>query len=121
MTVQETHENTAQSPSTPQLDEPQQTVPAQAGEALTSASPAFVAELSERVQATRATIDSAAAAGDEDLALAHLGELESLVDLAAEHDLALPDTVAYIEQHQTGPIVIDLAAAEAAALAHESC
>lgn len=108
MTVQEVHENTAQIPSPAGV----QNVPAQAGGSRAGASPAFVAELSERVLATRATIDSAAAAGDEDLALAHLGELESLVDLAAEHDLTLPDTVAYLEKHQTGPIVIDLARAE---------
>lgn len=100
MTVQETHANAAV-PEGP-------VVPAQGGEALTGASPAFVAELSERVLATRATIDSAAAAGDEDLALAHLGELESLVDLARAHDVALPDTVAYLEMQQTGPLVIDL-------------
>ncbi|WP_337063352.1 hypothetical protein [Kineococcus sp. G2] len=65
--------------------------------------PAFVAELSERVQQTRATIDSATAAGEEELAAAHLGELEGLVDLAAAHDVALPDTVAYLAAQQAEP------------------
>ncbi|MEZ0163757.1 hypothetical protein AB2L27_03125 [Kineococcus sp. LSe6-4] len=59
-------------------------------------SPTFVAELSDRVQRTRATIDTAAAAGDEHLAQALLDDLEALVDLAAAHDVALPDTVAYL-------------------------
>lgn len=63
-------------------------------------SPTFVAELSERVQRTRATIDSAAANGDDDLAQAFLDDLEALVDLAAAHDVALPDTVAYLADHR---------------------
>ena len=65
-------------------------------------SPTFVAELSERVQRTRTTIDSAAANGDDDLAQALLDDLEALVDLAAAHDVALPDTVAYLADHQPG-------------------
>ena len=72
-------------------------------------SPTFVAELSERVQRTRATIDSAAAAGDDDLAQAHLDDLEALVDLATAHDVALPDTVAYLAENRPGQ-VIDLTA-----------
>lgn len=68
-------------------------------------SPTFVAELSERVQRTRATIDSAAANGDDDLAQALLDDLEALVDLAAAHDVALPDTVAYLAHHQPGRVV----------------
>ncbi|NAZ87439.1 hypothetical protein [Kineococcus indalonis] len=90
-----------------------------------SAPPAFVAELSERVQQTRATIESATAAGEEELAAAHLGELEGLVDLAAAHDVALPDTVAYLAAQQgagtgagalDGPVdgVLDLTAVDAA-------
>ncbi|WP_432488123.1 hypothetical protein [Kineococcus sp. SYSU DK018] len=71
------------------------------GETARSAPPAFVAELSERVQQTRATIDSATAAGEDELAAAHLGELEGLVDLAAAHDVALPDTVAYLAEQQS--------------------
>ncbi|MCI2240397.1 hypothetical protein MO973_45370 [Paenibacillus sp. TRM 82003] len=71
------------------------------GDTARTAPPAFVAELSERVQQTRATIDSATAAGEEELAAAHLGELEGLVDLAAAHDVALPDTVAYLAAQQT--------------------
>jgi len=112
VTVQEVHANTAV-PEGP-------AVPSQGGESLRGASPAFVAELSERVLATRATIDSAAAAGDEDLALAHLGELESLVDLARAHDVALPDTVAYLQMQQTGPLVIDLSALAAAEECHSA-
>ncbi|MGI4893988.1 MAG: hypothetical protein ACRYF3_02625 [Janthinobacterium lividum] len=67
--------------------------------------PTFVAELSERVQQTRSTIDSAAAAGDDDLAEAHLGELHSLIVLAAAHDLALPDTMAYLAD-RGAPLVL---------------
>lgn len=63
-------------------------------------SPTFVAELSDRVQRTRVTIDTAAAAGDDDLAQALLDDLEALVDLAAAHDVALPDTVAYLASRQ---------------------
>ena len=77
-------------------------------------SPTFVAELSDRVQRTRATIDSAAAAGDDDLAQALLDDLEALVDLAAAHDVAMPDTVAYLADHQPGR-VIDLTVAQPAA------
>ncbi|WP_432537453.1 hypothetical protein [Kineococcus arenarius] len=68
------------------------------GETARCAPPAFVAGLSERVQQTRATIESATAAGEEELAAAHRGELEGLVDLAAAHDVALPDTVAYLAE-----------------------
>ncbi|WP_432495692.1 hypothetical protein [Kineococcus gypseus] len=67
-----------------------------------SAPPAFVAELSERVQQTRATIECATAAGEDELAAAHLGELEGLVDLAAAHDVALPDAVAYLAGRADG-------------------
>ena len=70
-----------------------------------SPTPSFVAELSERVQRTRATIDSAAASGDDDLAQALLDDLEALVDLAADHDVALPDTVAYLADRQPGRVV----------------
>lgn len=70
-----------------------------------SPTPSFVAELSERVQRTRATIDSAAASGDDDLAQAFLDDLEALVDLAAAHDVALPDTVAYLADHQSGRVL----------------
>ena len=73
-----------------------------------STTPTFVAELSERVQRTRATIDSAAAAGDDDLAQAFLDDLESLVDLAAAHDVALPDTVAYLADQQVRRHAVDL-------------
>ncbi|WP_432571955.1 hypothetical protein [Kineococcus sp. SYSU DK005] len=79
------------------------------------APPVFVAELSERVQQTRATIDSATAAGEEELAAAHLGELEGLVHLAAAHDVALPDTVAYLSEQRSGQErVVDVTAVEAA-------
>ncbi len=76
--------------------------------AATDTSPAFVAELSDRVRRTRATIDSAAAAGDDDLAQALLDDLEGLVELASAHDVALPDTVEYLARNQHG--VIDLTA-----------
>ncbi|MFD0485291.1 hypothetical protein ACFQ46_22065 [Kineococcus sp. GCM10028916] len=79
-------------------------------------SPTFVAELSERVQRTRATIDSAAANGDDDLAQAFLDDLEALVDLAAAHDVALPDTVAYLADHQHGR-VLDLRSSTSCATA----
>jgi len=75
--------------------------------------PTFVAELSDRVQRTRATIDSAAAQGDDDLAQALLDDLEALVDLAAAHDVAMPDTVAYLADRQPGR-VIDLTTVETA-------
>ncbi|WP_106206833.1 hypothetical protein [Kineococcus rhizosphaerae] len=73
----------------------------------TQTSPTFVAELSDRVQRTRATIDSAAAAGDDDLAQALLDDLEALVDLAAAQDVALPDTVAYLADRRPG-LLVDL-------------
>ncbi|WP_380161677.1 hypothetical protein [Kineococcus sp. R86509] len=79
-------------------------------------SPTFVAELSERVQRTRATIDSAAANGDDDLAQAFLDDLEALVDLAAAHDVALPDTVAYLADRQHGR-VLDLRSSPSCATA----
>lgn len=72
---------------------------------LESTTPTFVAELSERVQRTRATIDSAAAAGDDDLAQALLDDLEALVDLATAHDLAMPDTLAYLADRQPGRVI----------------
>ncbi|WP_369052356.1 hypothetical protein [Kineococcus terrestris] len=74
---------------------------------------AFVAELTERVRRTRTTIEAAAAAGEDDLVEAHLAELESLVRLAAAHDVALPDVLAYLDGHRapvdlTGAHVVDL-------------
>lgn len=94
MPVQEPLGNTvSQSPASTPLVDPQTPTEAR------GTSPAFVAELAERVQQTRATIDSAAAAGDDDLAEAHLGELEGLLTLAADHDVVLPDTAAYLAEH----------------------
>ncbi|GAB3460136.1 hypothetical protein [Kineococcus endophyticus] len=80
-------------------------------------SPTFVAELSDRVQRTRATIDSAAAAGDDDLAQALLDDLEALVDLATAHDVALPDTVAYLAS-QPGRTVVDVRSTDQRADVH---
>lgn len=76
----------------------------------TSAPPAFVAQLSERVQRTRSTIETASADGEDDLAEAHLSELESLLHLAEAHDVQLPDTAAYLAQRRA-PATIDLTAA----------
>jgi len=73
----------------------------------TSAPPAFVAQLSERVQRARSTIETASADGEDDLVEAHLSELESLLRLAEAHDVQLPDTAAYLAQRRE-PATIDL-------------
>ena len=74
-----------------------------------AAAPAsFVAELSERVERARASIDSAAADGEEYLAEAHVGELEELLSLAEANGVVLPDTAAYLQTRRS----VDLTAAE---------
>ena len=82
----------------------------------TTAPPAFVAHLSERVLRTRSQADSASADGEDDLAEALLSELESLLRLAEAHDVLLPEVAAYLEQRRTpsaGPVVVDLTGSEA--------
>ncbi|NIZ92120.1 hypothetical protein [Kineococcus rubinsiae] len=78
----------------------------------TTAPPAFVAQLSERVLRTRTQADSAVEEGEEDLADALLSELEGLLRLAEAHDVLLPDTAAYLEQRRAPsaarPVVVDL-------------
>ncbi|NAZ82308.1 hypothetical protein GTR02_10810 [Kineococcus sp. R8] len=75
----------------------------------TTAPPAFVAQLSERILRTRSSVDSASAEGDDDLAEAHLAELESLLRLAEAHDVELPDTAAYLARRRA-PVSVDLTA-----------
>jgi hypothetical protein len=96
--------------SVPQSETVLETSPDVRSDRPTSAPPAFVAQLSERVQRTRSTIETASADGEDDLAEAHLSELESLLRLAEAHDVQLPDTAAYLAQRRA-PATIDLTGA----------
>jgi hypothetical protein len=53
----------------------------------------FRSEIIQRIGRVRAELDAARAAGEEYLVEVHLGELESLARLAAEHDIHIGDAV----------------------------
>lgn len=53
----------------------------------------FRNEIMHRIAHVRAQLDAARAAGEDYLVEVHLGELESLARLAAEHDVHVGDAV----------------------------
>ncbi|WP_345712309.1 hypothetical protein, partial [Kineococcus glutinatus] len=71
----------------------------------------FRREIEGRVDSTRAAVDRATAEGEDYLAEVHLAELESLLRIAAEHDVELPAARDYL--HSRSPRVLDLTAVDA--------
>ena len=70
----------------------------------------FQQEIEQRAQRARASVERAAAEGEDYLAEVHLAELESLVRLASEHDVDLPAARDYLRDH--APRTLDLTALE---------
>lgn len=69
----------------------------------------FQQEIEQRAQRARASVERAAAEGEDYLAEVHLAELESLLRLASEHDVELPAAREFLQRHTR---VIDLTGVE---------
>lgn len=89
----------------------------------------FAREMTERVERTSGALHEASRTGEDYLVEVRLGELESLVRLAHDHGLDVPDAVAALARHgqvedvelpagtpsPTGPILIDVSDERSAA------
>jgi hypothetical protein len=77
---------------------------------------AFSDEVHERVRSARRSLHQARDEGDEYLVGVRVGELESLLRIAGEHGIELPDAAQDVAAHDT-PQVIELPAERRAATA----
>jgi hypothetical protein len=68
---------------------------------------AFSDEVQQRVSSARRSLHQARAEGDEYLVGVRVGELESLLRMAGEHGIELPEVAREVAAHDA-PVVVEL-------------